>query len=132
MPRRRRWWSSLSWRSWCWCAPRACSDARNKVNKTTLGFTVLIVGGAVLPLFGVYPTFLMQCWCFALFACAFNLLLGYTGLLSFGHAAFFAAAGYLAGHSIKVWGWPPEAGIVAGAAFAAVLGWVFGSLAIRR
>jgi len=102
------------------------------MNRTTLGFILLVAGGAIAPLLGVYPTFLMKCWCFALFACAFNLLLGYTGLLSFGHAAFFAAAGYLAGHSIKVWGWPPEAGIVAGAAFAAVLGWVFGSLAIRR
>ncbi len=102
------------------------------MNRTALGFIALIVAGAVAPLLGVYPTFLMNCWCFALFACAFNLLLGYTGLLSFGHAAFFGAAGYITGHSIKVWGWPPEAGIVAGTAFAAVLGWVFGSLAIRR
>ena len=88
------------------------------MNKTTLGFVALIVGGALAPWLGIYPTFLMKCWCFALFACAFNLLLGYTGLLSFGHAAFFGAAGYIAGHSIKVWGWPPELGILAGAAFA--------------
>jgi branched-chain amino acid transport system permease protein len=81
---------------------------------------------------GVYPTFLMKCWCFALFACAFNLLLGYTGLLSFGHAAFLGAAGYLAGHSMKVWGLPPELGLLTGTAFAAVLGYLFGSLAIRR
>jgi branched-chain amino acid transport system permease protein len=102
------------------------------MSKTTVGFLLLVVGGAIAPLLGVYPTFLMKCWCFALFACAFNLLLGYTGLLSFGHAAFLGAAGYIAGHSIKVWGWPPELGILGGTAFAAVLGWLFGSLAIRR
>ena len=102
------------------------------MNRTTLGFLALVIIGAAAPWLGVYPTFLMKCWCFALFACAFNLLLGYTGLLSFGHAAFLGAAGYIAGLSIKVWGWPPEAGIIAGTAFAATLGWVFGSLAIRR
>jgi branched-chain amino acid transport system permease protein len=102
------------------------------MNRTTLGFAALVIAGAVAPWLGIYPTFLMKCWCFALFACAFNLLLGYTGLLSFGHAAFLGAAGYIAGQSIKVWGWPPEVGILAGTAFAAALGWVFGSLAIRR
>jgi branched-chain amino acid transport system permease protein len=102
------------------------------VNRTTLGFLALVIVGAVAPWLGIYPTFLMKCWCFALFACAFNLLLGYTGLLSFGHAAFLGAAGYIAGLSIKVWGLPPEVGILAGTAFAAILGWVFGSLAIRR
>jgi branched-chain amino acid transport system permease protein len=102
------------------------------MNKTMIGFIALVVVGAVAPLVGVYPTFLMKCWCFALFACAFNLLLGYTGLLSFGHAAFFGAAGYICGHAIKVWGWSPELGLLAGTAFAAVLGWAFGSLAIRR
>jgi branched-chain amino acid transport system permease protein len=102
------------------------------VNRTTLGFAALVVAGVVAPLLGVYPTFLMKCWAFALFACAFNLLLGFTGLLSFGHAAFFGAAAYVAGYSIKEWGVTPEVGIVAGTVFAAVLGWVFGSLAIRR
>ena len=102
------------------------------MNRTTLGFIALVVGGAVAPLLGVYPTFLMKCWAFALFACAFNLLLGFTGLLSFGHAAFFGAAAYVAGYSIKEWGLTPELGIVAGMLFAAVLGWAFGSLAIRR
>ena len=102
------------------------------MKRTTLAFILLIAGGAIAPWLGIYPTFLMKCWCFALFACAFNLLLGYTGLLSFGHAAFFGAAGYICGYSIKVWGWPPEAGILGGAAFGAVLGWLFGSLAIRR
>jgi len=102
------------------------------MSRATLGFAALIIAGAAAPWFDIYPTFLMKFWCFALFACAFNLLLGYTGLLSFGHAAFFSAAGYITGHAMKVWGWPPEAGILAGAAFAGVLGYVFGSLAIRR
>lgn len=102
------------------------------MSKTTFGFVLLIIGGAVAPWLGIYPTFLMKCWCFALFACAFNLLLGYTGLLSFGHAAFLGAAGYIAGHAIKVWGCSPEVGILAATVFAGGLGWVFGSLAIRR
>jgi len=102
------------------------------MTRTQLGFAALIIGGIIAPLIGIYPTFLMKCWCFALFACAFNLLLGYTGLLSFGHAAFLGAAGYMAGHSIKVWGLPPELGILTATAFAGVLGYAFGSLAIRR
>jgi branched-chain amino acid transport system permease protein len=102
------------------------------LSKTAWGFCALVVAGLVAPLLGIYPTFLMKCWCFALFACAFNLLLGYTGLLSFGHAAFFGASAYFAGHAIKVWGWSPEAGIAVATLFAAALGWVFGSLAIRR
>ena len=102
------------------------------MNKIILGFIALIVVGGIAPLLGVYPTFLMKCWCFALFACAFNLLLGFTGLLSFGHAAFFGAAAYVAGYSIKEWGVTPEVGVLAGMLSAALLGWVFGSLAIRR
>ncbi|MGE5524885.1 MAG: branched-chain amino acid ABC transporter permease [Rhodospirillaceae bacterium] len=102
------------------------------LSRTHLGFGALVLIGLVAPLAGVYPTFLMKCWCFALFACAFNLLLGYAGLLSFGHAAFFGAAAYLAAHAIKVWGVTPEVGIAAGTAFATALGYVFGSLAIRR
>lgn len=102
------------------------------MSKTALGFILLVVGGAIAPWLGIYPTFLMKCWCFALFACAFNLLLGYTGLLSFGHAAFLGAAGYIAGYAIKVWGCSPEIGILAATVFAGVLGWAFGSLAIRR
>ncbi len=92
----------------------------------------LVAVGVVLPLLGVYPTFLMKCWCFALFACAYNLLLGYGGLTSFGHAAFFGGAAYITGHCVKVLGFPPEFGILAGTAFAAALGYVFGSIAIRR
>jgi branched-chain amino acid transport system permease protein len=80
----------------------------------------------------VYPVFAMKIWCYALFACAFNLLLGYTGLLSFGHATFLGAAGYVTGHSVKVLGFPPELGILAGTVTATALGYVIGSLAIRR
>jgi len=92
---------------------------------------VLLAAGLVAP-FMVYPIFLMKALCFALFACAFNLLLGYVGLLSFGHAAFLGWAAYVTGHSAKVWGLPPELAILAGTAAAAVLGLVFGWLAIRR
>jgi len=86
---------------------------------------------AVAPFF-VYPVFLMKALCFGLFACAFNLLIGYVGLLSFGHAAFLGSAGYVTAHVAKVWGWTPEAAIVAGVAAAAALGLAIGALAIRR
>ena len=68
--------------------------------------------------FGVYPVLVMQLWCFALFACAFNLLLGYTGVVSFGHAAFFGGSAYIAGHAMARWGFPPIPGILLGVAFA--------------
>jgi branched-chain amino acid transport system permease protein len=92
---------------------------------------VLLALALVAPLF-LYPVFLMEALAFALFACAFNLLIGYVGLLSFGHAAFFGSASYITAHTVKVWGLPPELGIVAGVASAAILGAVFGWLAIRR
>src|SRR5262249_29152904 len=82
--------------------------------------------------FVFYPVFLMEALCFALFACAFNLLIGFVGLLSFGHAAFFGTAAYVTAHAAKVWGLPPELGILAGVAVAAVLGGGVGWLAIRR
>lgn len=82
--------------------------------------------------FGLYPFFLMKLLCFALFASAFNLLLGYGGLLSFGHAAYFGMASYVSAHAAKVWSLPPELAILSGTAVAAVLGLVFGGLAIRR
>ncbi len=82
--------------------------------------------------FLLYPVFLMKLLCFALFACAFNLLIGYVGLLSFGHAAYFGMGGYLAGHAAKVWGLTPELAIITGGATAAVLGAVAGWVAIRR
>jgi len=85
----------------------------------------------VLP-YVIYPVFLMQALCFALFACAFNLLIGYTGLVSFGHAMFLGSAGYMSAHAAKVWGLPPELAILAGAGASALLGLVVGLLAIRR
>jgi len=87
---------------------------------------------AIAPLIGVYPVFLMKALCFALFACAFNLLLGFGGLLSFGHAMFLGTAGYVCAHAAKIWGLPPELAILAGTAAAAALGAVVGALAIRR
>ena len=87
---------------------------------------------AIAPLVGLYPVFLMKALCFALFACAFNLLIGFGGLLSFGHAMFLGTAGYVCAHAAKEWGWPPEAAILLGAAASAALGVVAGVLAIRR
>ena len=92
----------------------------------------LMVAFFVLAPFVVYPLFLMKALCFALFACAFNLLIGYAGLLSFGHAAFLGSAGYVTAHAAKVWGWPPELAILGGTAAAGALGLVVGGLAIRR
>jgi branched-chain amino acid transport system permease protein len=80
----------------------------------------------------IYPMFVMQALCFALFACAFNLLIGYVGLLSFGHAMFFGFAAYICGYSVKAWEWDPLVGILAGTAVAAGLGLVAGAVAIRR
>lgn len=90
-----------------------------------------LVAGLAAPLV-VYPVLLMKFMCFGLFACAFNLLLGYTGLLSFGHAAFFGAASYVTGYAVKELGFSPEYGIAAGVFASIVLGFLFGSLAIRR
>jgi branched-chain amino acid transport system permease protein len=102
------------------------------MSKQTILFIVLLALAAVAPLAGLYPVFLMKALCFAIFACAFNLLLGYTGLLSFGHAMFLGSAGYITGHVVKELGWPPELGILAGTLAAAVLGYIVGSIAIRR
>lgn len=84
------------------------------------------------PLTGLFPILLMKVLCFALFACAFNLLLGFAGLMSFGHAMFFGAAGYVSAHAMKVWGFPPEAGLLLGVVVGALLGAMTGLLAIRR
>jgi branched-chain amino acid transport system permease protein len=96
-----------------------------------IGIALLVALGLVAPFF-VYPVFLMKALCFALFAAAFNLLLGYVGLLSFGHAAYFGFAGYVCGHAMKAWGFTPELGILLGTAVSAVMGLAFGWLAIRR
>lgn len=90
-------------------------------------FALLLIAPAV-----VYPVLIMKVLCFVLFATAFNLLLGYTGLLSFGHAAFFGAAAYLTGHALKVWELPTIVGLLIGVLGASALGWVIGVLAIRR
>ena len=96
-----------------------------------IGIAVLLILLLAAP-FGIYPVFLMKMLCFALFACAFNLLIGYTGLLSFGHAAFFGWAGYMCGQALKVWGLPTELGLIIGTLVGALIGLVMGLLAIRR
>jgi branched-chain amino acid transport system permease protein len=101
-------------------------------NAAFWAWTAALVALAVAAPFFLYPVFLMNALCMALFACAFNLLIGYAGLLSFGHAAFMGMGSYLAAHAAKVWGLQPEIAILAGVAVAALLGLVFGYLAIRR
>ncbi|MBY4897673.1 branched-chain amino acid ABC transporter permease [Cupriavidus sp. AU9028] len=95
-------------------------------------YGLLLLALVLAPVAGAYPVFVLKVLCFALFACAFNLLIGYTGLLSFGHAAFFGGAGYVAGHAMKEWGVTPEVGLLLGTGAGAVLGYVVGALAIRR
>lgn len=97
--------------------------------KVAYGLALLLFLAA--PLYA-YPVFLMKLLCFALFACAFNLLIGFTGLLSFGHAAFFGSAGYVTGHLLAVSGLPTALGIVLGVAASSLLGLLIGALAIRR
>src|ERR1700754_5013529 len=95
-------------------------------------FAVMAALLAAVPLSGIYPFFVMQALCFALLACAFNLLIGYGGLLSFGHAMFLGTAGYVTAHALKVWALPPELGILIGTAAAAALGLVTGYISIKR
>ena len=97
-----------------------------------VGYGLLLLGLIVAPFLGAYPVFVMKLMCFALFASAFNLLLGYTGLLSFGHAAFLGGAAYVAGYTIKAWGFTPEVGMLLGTVVGGLLGLIFGWLAIRR
>ena len=97
-----------------------------------IAFGIMTVLLALVPWTGIYPFFVMQALCFALLACAFNLLIGYGGLLSFGHAMFLGTAGYVSGHALKVWGLPPELGIIAGTAASAALAVITGVIAIRR
>jgi branched-chain amino acid transport system permease protein len=100
--------------------------------RTNLAVTVVLLALAVAAPFVFYPVFLMKALCFALFACAFNLLIGYVGLLSFGHAAYFGTAAYITAYAVKAWGLEPLSGILLGTAAAAALGSAFGWLAIRR
>lgn len=106
------------------------SDTMTKLS--TPAYLLLLVLLALAPWLGAYPIFLMKLMCFALFACAFNLLLGFTGLLSLGHAAFFGGSAYVAAHASKVWGVTPELSLLVGTLTGALLGGVFGLLAIRR
>ncbi len=99
---------------------------------TSLTYLVLLALAVAAPFLGLYPVFGMKLLCFALFACAFNLLLGFTGLLSFGHAAFFGGAAYITGWFVKALGWTPELGVLAGLLTGALLGLVVGLIAIRR
>jgi branched-chain amino acid transport system permease protein len=97
----------------------------------TAAFVVMVAVFAIAP-FVLYPVFLMKALCFSLFACAFNLLIGYVGLISFGHAMFFGWASYVTAYAAKTWGLPPEIAILIGTGTAAVLGVIAGGLAIRR
>jgi branched-chain amino acid transport system permease protein len=102
------------------------------MNARIVAFAAVVAFGLAAPFLGFYPVLLMKLLCFALFACAFNLLIGFVGLLSFGHAMFFGSAAYAAGYAMKAWGFTPELGLLFGAAVAAALGLVVGALAIRR
>ena len=102
------------------------------MNPKIIGYAAMFGAIALLPVLGAYPIFVMKVLCYALFACAFNLLIGFTGLLSFGHAAFLGTAAYTTGHALKIWGLATPVGLVIGVAAASVVGLLFGLLAIRR
>ncbi|BCX19600.1 MAG: branched-chain amino acid ABC transporter permease [Geminicoccaceae bacterium] len=109
-------------------APLATANGLRHQYLVMAGMALALASAPLL----LYPVFLMKVLCFALFACAFNLLIGYVGLVSFGHAAFFGTAAYAAGHAAKVWGFPPELAVAFATLCSAALGLVFGWLAIRR
>jgi branched-chain amino acid transport system permease protein len=111
--------------------PHPSADEKSELRYHRIAFVVMMAILIVAPAV-VYPAFLMKALCFALFACAFNLLIGFGGLLSFGHAMFLGTAGYACAHAAKVWGFPPELAILFGTAMATVLGFFAGLLAIRR
>src|SRR5512140_3361816 len=114
-------------------APASDAAAAKAEQRRFLVTTALMAAAFVVaPHVGVYPVFLMKALCFALFACAFNLLIGFGGLLSFGHAMFLGTAGYVCAHAAKVWGFNPEFAILFGTAASALLSLVVGLLAIRR
>ncbi|MBI2751135.1 MAG: branched-chain amino acid ABC transporter permease [Burkholderiales bacterium] len=102
------------------------------VQRARITWAVMLVVLAAAPFIGLYPVFLMKALCYVIFACAFNLLLGFTGLLSFGHAAYLGSAAYITGWLVRSAGWSPEAGVLAGVAVGAALGLVVGLIAIRR
>lgn len=106
--------------------------APHAIRDEMIVFGIMTAVLLIVPFTGIYPFFVMQALCFALLACAFNLLIGYGGLLSFGHAMFLGTAGYVSAHALKVWGLSPELGILVGTAAAAGLGVITGLIAIRR
>jgi branched-chain amino acid transport system permease protein len=108
------------------------TTGRRIIGDEMIVFVLMTAVLAIVPLTGIYLYFVMLGLCFALLACAFNLLVGYGGLLSFGHAMFLGTAGYVSAHALKVWGFPPELGIIAGVAAAGALAVVTGIVAIRR
>ena len=110
--------------------PRAAASAGGNRHQV-IAFLIMAAFFAIAPAV-IYPVFLMKVMCFALFACAFNLLIGYGGLLSFGHAMFLGTAGYVAAHSAKVWGLTPELAILLATASSGLLAWITGYLAIKR
>jgi branched-chain amino acid transport system permease protein len=112
-------------------ADQKATHAATTSQSEVIAFVVMAAALIAAPMFA-YPVFLMKALCFALFACAFNLLIGYVGLLSFGHALFFGWASYVSAHAAKVWGLTPELAILAGTITAAGLGLIVGALAIRR
>ncbi|MDM8347159.1 branched-chain amino acid ABC transporter permease [Pseudochrobactrum sp. sp1633] len=113
-------------------AAHAVGIASRLTKKVLVPAALFALAVVLLAPFFVYPTFATRVLCFVLFASAFNLLIGYVGLLSFGHAAFFGGSAYITAHALKVWGFPPEISILAGVAFASAIGLLFGLLAIRR
>jgi branched-chain amino acid transport system permease protein len=110
----------------------ASGSSGRGIRDEMVAFVLMAVLLAAVPFSGIYPFFVMQALCFALFTCAFNLLIGYGGLLSFGHAMFLGTAGYFTAHALKVWGVSPEIGIVVGTAGACALSMVTGWISIRR
>src|SRR5690606_28022905 len=111
-------------------SPGTPKQSMSRFTRPTYAIRLVLPMAATL--MGIYPLFLMMLLCFALFACAFNLLLGFTGLLSFGHAAFFGSAAYVSGHVIKTYSLTPEWGLLAGTLGAGLIGLVVGLVAIRR
>src|SRR5712671_7070188 len=111
--------------------PAAVQATPDRPYSEAIAFVLMAGALIVAPMFA-YPVFLMKALCFALFACAFNLLIGYVGLLSFGHALFFGGASYASAHAALAWGWPPELAVLFSVLVSAALGLLVGAIAIRR
>ena len=101
----------------------AIPQPRRRINDAMIAFALMTALLLIVPLTGIYPFFVMQALCFALLACAFNLLIGYGGLLSFGHAMFLGTAGYFTAHALKVWGFSPQLGILVASFVVIESGW---------